>query len=138
MKSIVIYYTLLGHNKDIAGEIAKKNNSELLEFAPGNTLRVFQFFSGGKKLKKKAQKIDISDFEEIIICGPIWAGKPAAAVKALLGVLDLKGKTVKTYFTFTQNYGETENSIKEQMKQKEANLIDIQFKNISKKVNPEA
>ncbi len=67
MKSIVIYYTLLGHNKDIAEEIAKKNNSELLEFAPGSKWRVFQFFSDGKKLKKKAQQIDISGYDMCII-----------------------------------------------------------------------
>jgi flavodoxin len=138
MKSIVIYYSLLGHNREITEEIAKNSNSEILEFAPGRIWRVFQFFSGGKKLRKKAKQVDISEYDEIIICGPIWAGKPAAAIKNLLEVLDLKGKTVKTYFTFTQDYGETEEAIKSQMKEKGANLTDIQFKNIAKKTNQEA
>jgi flavodoxin len=138
MKSIVIYYTLLGHNRDIAEEIAKNNKSEILEFAPGRIWRVFQFFSGGNKLQKKAKQVDISSYDEIIICGPIWAGKPAAAIKFLLEILDLKGKNVKTYFTFTQDHGETEDAIKSQMKDKGANLTDIQFKNIAKKANQEA
>ena len=137
INSIVIYYTLLGHNKGIAEEIAKENNSKIVEFAPGRISRVFQFFWGKKKLRKKANKVDISGYDEVIICGPIWAGKPAAAIKALLEALDLKGKSVKTYFTFTQDHGETEDAIKKRMKGKGANLVEIQFKNISKKAqNP--
>jgi len=132
MKSIVIFFTLLGHNREIAEEIADKNKSEILEFAPGRVWRVFQFFWGKKKLKKKARQIDVSDYEEVIICGPIWAGKPAPAVQKLIEVLDLKGKAVKTYFTFTQDYGETEDFIKDQMKEKGANLVDIQFRSIAK------
>lgn len=135
MKSIVIYYSLLGHNRDMAEKIAKNENIDILEFAPGTIMRVFQFSLFHKRLKKKAKKVDVSDFDEILICGPIWGAKPAAAIKFLIETLDLKGKTVKTYLTFTQDYGETEMMIRELIEEKGATLVDIQFKNISKKAN---
>ena len=138
MKSIVIYYTLLGHNRDIAEEIAERENCDILEFAPGSFLRCFHFFLLHKTLKKRAKEVDIAEYNEIIICGPIWAAKPAAAIRFLLEALDLRGKTVKIYFTFTQNYGETESMIRELMEKRGANLIDIQFKNILKKTDGEA
>jgi len=132
MTSIVIYYSLLGHNRTIAEEIAELRKCEILEFAPGSILRVFQFFMRHKKLRKKAQEVDLSDYNEIIICGPIWAGKPAPAIKYLLESLDLKGKVVRFHFTFTQNYGNTEGNIRGLMEKKGADLKLIKFKNISK------
>lgn len=138
MKSIVIYYTLLGHNRELAEEIAQKEGAEVLEFAPGRIWRVFQFFAGKKKLKRKAREVDISSYENVIICGPIWAGKPAAAIKFLLDALDLKGKTVRTFFSFTQDYGNTEDLIRRIIKGKGADLKEITFKNIAKKANQEA
>ncbi|MFX1276709.1 MAG: flavodoxin family protein [Promethearchaeota archaeon] len=135
MNEIVIYYSLLGHNKEIAENISREKNCDLIEFAPGNLLRCFQFFLRHKKLKKQAKKLNISKYNDIIICGPIWAGKPAAAIKILMETLDLNNKSIKTYFTFTQDYGETEKFVQNLMEKKGANLLEIQFKNISKKVN---
>ena len=134
MKSIVIYFSLLGHNKEIAQQIANKEGCDILEFSPGSIWRVFQFFTRHGKLKKKAKQVDVSDYDEVIVCGPIWAGKPAAAIKYLLEALDLKGKTTRTYWSYTQDFGETEEIIKKQMEAKGAILKDIAFKNISKKL----
>ena len=131
MKSLVIYYSLLGHNKSIAERISREEESDMIEFAPGNLLRCFQFFMGHKKLKKKASKIDLSIYNSIMICGPIWAKKPAAAINALLETLDLNEKTIKFNFTYTQDHGDTEKYLRELMKEKGAILLDIQFIKIS-------
>jgi hypothetical protein len=133
MSKIVLYYSLLGHNRTIAEEIAVKEKCEIKEFAPGNLLRVFQFFSGKKKLAKKAKNIntEIENHDDLIICGPIWAGKPAPAIQKLLENLDLKGKTVTCYFTYTQDYGETENSVRSMIQEKAGNVKEITFKIVS-------
>ena len=131
MKSLVIYYSLLGHSKNIAERIAREEEYDLLEFAPGSILRCFQFFIGHGKLKKKASKIDISIYNSIIICCPIWAKKPAAAIRILLKTLNLNDKTIKFYFTYTQDYGDTEKYLSDLMNEKGADLRDIQFINIS-------
>ena len=59
MSKVVLYYSLLGHNRAIAEEIAEKENCDIIEFAPGNLLRVFQFFSGKRKLTKKAKQVNM-------------------------------------------------------------------------------
>jgi len=132
MKSIVIFYSLLGHNKNNAEKISREEECDIFEFAPGNILRCFQFFFGHKKLKKKASKVDLSSYNSVIICSPIWAKKPAAAIKILLEMIEINEKAIKFYFTYTQDYGDTENFIRTLMNKKGADLLDIQFLNISK------
>ena len=133
MSKIVLYYSLLGHNRKSAEEIAEKQNCEIKEFAPGNLLRVFQFFSGKKKLAKKAKQLimEIQYHDDLIICGPIWARKPAPAIQKLLENLDLEGKTVSCIFTYTQDYGDTENSVRSMIQEKSGNVKEIIFKMVS-------
>jgi len=133
MPKIVLYYSLLGHNRSIAEEIAEKENCEVKEFAPGNLLRVFQFFMRKKKLAKKAKKInlEIENHDDLIICGPIWGGKPAPAILKLLENLDLNGKNVSCTFTYTQDYGDTEDMIKNMIQEKSGNVKEITFKIVS-------
>ena len=137
MSKIVLYYSLLGHNRTIAEEIAEKENCEIREFAPGNLMRVFQFFSGKKKLAKKAKmvNIEIESHDDLIICGPIWAGKPAPAIQKLLESLDLKGKTVSCNFTYTQDYGDTEDIVRTVIQEKSGNVKEIMFHKISEPSN---
>ena len=73
MKKIILYFSLLGHNREIAEKMAEQENCKAIEFSPGNKLRVFQILGGKKRLRKRARRIDeeIITFDEIIICGPI-------------------------------------------------------------------
>ena len=80
-------------------------------------LRVFQFFAK-RRLAKRAKKIDTSSYSEIAIFGPIWAGKPAPAVTALLQNLEISGKEIQCSITHTGNQGESENIIKEIISEK--------------------
>ena len=135
MNKLVIFFTLLGHNKEIAQEISEREKSDVLEFAPGNIFRVFQFFSGKKKLAKKAKKLnfDIQNYEEITTCGPIWGGKPAPAVRILLQNMDMKGKRVSCQYTYTQDYGNTEETTRRIIQTNLGEVREIIFTNISKK-----
>ena len=134
MNSIIIYFSLLGHNRRIAEEIAEKENSDLLEFASGSIFRGFQYLMGKKRLAKKAKKInvDVANYNEIIICGPIWGGKPAPAINALLKNLDMKGKNVSCYMTYSQDYGNSEDIIKDLIQINSGEVQEIKFNKISK------
>jgi hypothetical protein len=135
MNGIVIYYSLFGNNKKKAEQLAKDKNYEIHEFSPGSIFRVFQFFFGKNKLKKKAQELNnkVSDYSNVVICGPIWAKKPAPAINSLLTELNLQDKNVEFHFTYTQDYGITEDSIIKMIDHKSAVLQDITFSNISEK-----
>lgn len=135
MDGIVIYYSLLGNNKRKAEKLAEIKNYEIQEFSPGSIFRVFQFFFGMSKLKKKAQELNskVSKYSNVIICGPIWARKPTPAIISLIKELNLQNKDVEIHFTYTQDYGVTEDSIKKMIDQKSAVLQEITFSNISEK-----
>lgn len=134
MNSIIIYFTLLGHNRRIAEEIAEKENCDLQEFASGSIFRGFQYLMGKKRLAKKAKKVnlDVANYNEIIICGPIWGGKPAPAIQALLDNLDITGKKVRCYFTYSQDYGNSEDIVKNLIQNNSGEVKEIRFNKISK------
>ena len=132
MTDLVIYYSLLGHNKELASEFAQKNNIDIIEFNPGTLFRVFQFFLRKKRLRKKAKELDIIKYDNLHIYGPIWAGKPAPAIMKLLNNIELKDKEVTCLFTFTQDYGNTENMIRSIIKTNGGIPKEISFQNISK------
>jgi flavodoxin len=135
MSKIGIYFTIRGNNKKVASEMAKKENYEIIEFAPGNIMRVFQFFLGKKRLSKKAKELQskLMEHEDIIIHGPIWGGKPAPAVLKLLENLEFTGKNVSCHFTYTQNYGDTEKLVTEIIQRNNGLVKLIDFTNISQK-----
>ncbi len=133
MSKIVLYYSLLGHNRAIAEKIAEREKCEIKEFAPGNLLRVFQISIRKKKLAKKAIKLntEIEYHDDLIICGPIWARKPAPAMQKLLENLNLEGKNVSCNFTYTQDYGDTENIVRTLIQEKSGVVKEISFHIVS-------
>lgn len=132
MKKIIIYFSLLGHNREIAEKMAEQEKCKVKEFSPGNILRVFQFFGSKKRLRKKARRMDeeLLAFDEIVICGPIWADRPARAIKSLLKYLTLEGKTVSCYMTYTQGYGKSEEIMKNMIEEQSGIVEEIVFKNV--------
>lgn len=131
MKHLVLFYSLTGNNHRLAEELAKKKNCDLIEFSPGSLLRVFTFFFGKTGLVKKAKKLDLKDYDTIYLCGPIWAQRPAPALLAVLKNSDLRDKRVNCYFTYTQNYGNTDKMVKELLKSSGAHPGEVKFINIS-------
>jgi hypothetical protein len=130
METLVVYYSLFGNNEGIATNIAQVNNYDIVEFNPGSIFRVFQFFKRNKKLGKMAQQIDTAKYNNLIICGPIWAGKPAPAIIKLLENLGIKNKNVRCNFTYTQDYGETEAQIAELIARNGGTCDEVVFWNI--------
>jgi len=135
MDTLVVYYSIFGNNKGIATNIAQVNNYDIIEFNSGTIFRVFQFFMRKKRLGKKAKQIDIRNYENLIICGPIWAAKPAPAIVKLLENIGLKDKNISCNFTYTQDHGDTETQITEIISANGGNSQDIIFWNIRNKIN---
>ena len=111
MDTLVVYYSIFGNNEGIATNIAQVNNFDIVEFNPGTFFRVFQFFMRKKRLGKKAKQLKTKNYNNLIVCGPIWAGKPAPAIIKLLENIGIQNKNISCNFTYTQDYGETETQI---------------------------
>lgn len=135
MDTIVVYYSIFGNNKGIATNIAQVNNYEIVEFNPGTFFRVFQFFVRKKRLDKRAKVIDISNYENLIVCGPIWGGKPAPAIIKLLENIGIQNKNVSCNFTYTQDHGETETQIADIIAKNGGISKEIIFWNIKNNTN---
>ncbi len=132
MSTIIVFFSLFGHNREVAKNYSKDINCEAIEFDPGSRWRVFQYLSGKRNLMEKANKLSdqIKDCDEIIIFGPIWGGKPAPAVIVLLKSLKMAGKRLKCYFSYTMNYGQSEFIIKELVSKRDGILTEIKFNKI--------
>jgi hypothetical protein len=132
MTKLVIFFSLSGNNKKSATDLAEKEKLDVLEFSPGGFLRVFQFLSK-RRLAKKAKKIDTTNYKDLVFFGPIWAGKPAPALMALLQNLDISGKNVECFITHTGNYGESEDLVKTIISERNGKLLGVNFTKIEEK-----
>lgn len=71
--TIVVYYSRKGSNKYLAHKIAKSLSCDIEEIRP--RLNVFLLFLMNIHMGIKPLKHSISEYEKIILCGPIWMGK---------------------------------------------------------------
>lgn len=73
MKTIVYYYSHKGSNRYLAQKIAKDINCPTEEIKPrinSHLLMLMGINFGNTRLKSK-----VSDYDSVILCGPIWMGK---------------------------------------------------------------
>ena len=118
MKRAVIYYSLTNNTKEAAEYIAEKIGADLFQVElvkpmPEDFKK--QIFIGGMQTcmgmtpKIKNIAADFSQYDEIIIGAPIWAGKAAAPMNTLLKKYKIADK-VTAVFTFSGG-GDNDNCI---------------------------
>jgi len=73
MKTIVVYYSNKGSNRYLAHKIANIISCDIEEIKPW--LNVFVLFLMNIHLGIRPLKHDISNYDRVILCGPIWMGK---------------------------------------------------------------
>lgn len=79
MKTIVCYFSHKGSNKYLATKIAEDLNCEIEEIKPIlniHLLIIMKINLGNKKLKS-----NISNYDRVILCGPIWMGQLIVPLK---------------------------------------------------------
>ncbi len=79
MKDIVIYYSNTGNNDYLANRIAKQLNCPIEKIQPHVDVQVLLMFGihfGIKKIKS-----NLSEYDRVILVGPIWMGKFVAPLK---------------------------------------------------------
>ena len=109
MKRLILYYSLSGHTRAAAEQLAAQTGATLCEIRtvkPMPTSRFSQIMYGGMlssfgicpRLAEAPPAAE--DFDEIILGLPVWAGKCAAPVKTLLQGQELCDK-VTAVFTYS-------------------------------------
>jgi flavodoxin len=72
-KTIVVYYSRKGSNKYLAEKISKSLTCEIEAIRP--RLNVFILFLMNIHLGIRPLKHNITEYDKVILCGPIWMGK---------------------------------------------------------------
>ena len=105
MSTVILYYSLGGITKEFAEKQAAETGADLFEVREIKKRNGFTAFIPGcclaMALKSSAiepVEADLSAYDEIVIMGPIWAGQPAPAVNAIIGLLPA-GKSVSLVCT---------------------------------------
>lgn len=81
-KNIVIYYSNNGSNQYLANKIADRLSYDIEELRPvinSHMLMIMRISLGNKRLRS-----NLSEYEQVILCGPIWVGKLIPPLKAFI------------------------------------------------------
>ena len=90
MKTIVLFYSYSGRTKILAAMKAMELNADIEEITEVKKMSVLKaYIVGGfyalrrKRVKINPIKANLSDYEQIIIMAPVWAGLPAPAFNSI-------------------------------------------------------
>ena len=86
MKTLIVYYSKTGNNRYLAERCAAATDADIEELKPVlNALPLQIIFALMKKNPGIARlSHDVTIYDRIILCGPIWMGQPAAAIRSFI------------------------------------------------------
>jgi len=97
MKAAVVYYSRYGHSAKVAEALAQALGAETRRIEE-TKLRGFLGMGRGSvtnaRFEIKPMDLDLSGCDTIVLCTPIWAGKPACPARTFLHDARLDGKKV--------------------------------------------
>ena len=97
MKAAVVYYSRFGHTAKVAEALAQNLGAEVRRI---EELKQRSFVAMGwgaitnARFKMKPMDLDLSGYDTVVLCTPIWAGKPACPARTFLHDARLDGRKV--------------------------------------------
>jgi len=96
MKTIIIFHSQSGKTKQVAEKIKNSLSGDLVEVSPKQAYSSLMVYPKGCYRAMKGEvddinpeKIDVVEYDMVVIASPVWAGKPTpvinGAIKALNG-----------------------------------------------------
>lgn len=108
MKALVVFYSRTGHTKRIAAMIAELLKADIEELVDKRGRRgLMGFLRGGwDAMKQRSTELEPlnhrpGDYDLIFVGTPVWASRPAPAVRTFLESQDLRGKKVALFCTMS-------------------------------------
>ena len=141
-KTLIVYYSLQNHTKDIAERIQKMTGGELYEIKTKEKIDTAPWFYLTLKKQLAEQKYpvlsgnlpDFSKYDTIFVGGPVWWYTVSTPMRAFLQQADFAGKKVVPFTTQGSNYGTYFEDFAQMAKN--ANLQkSASFNNLSAKYN---
>ena len=111
-KVLVIYYSLTGHTRAIADQIAALTQADTYEIKTAQPLDLGWFYLNVKKQLKTKQypqlvqnTPDLSQYDVIFVGSPVWWYTVSTPVLSFLQQTDFMGKKVVPFSTQGSNFG---------------------------------
>ena len=112
-RTLIVYYSLSGHTKDIAERIQKMTGGELFAIKTVEKINRVPWFylTLRKQLKDKVypelstEVPDFSQYDTIFVGGPVWWYTVSTPMRAFLQEADFMGKKVVPFTTQGSNVG---------------------------------
>ncbi|MFO7772732.1 MAG: flavodoxin [Dehalococcoidia bacterium] len=111
MKPLVVYYSLTGKTRLVAGAIAEALNATLLEIKetksrkPGGLTYLTGGFAAVMNRRSEISPIavDLKQHDRIFIGSPVWASRPVPAVNSFIYQTNFEGRSIVPFFTLGGN-----------------------------------
>jgi len=91
MKSAIIFHSYSGITRGVAEKLSQILGSEMIEIMPEQDYsRLMVYPKGCYRAMKglcdpvRPERIDVSDFDVVMIASPVWAGKPTPAINGAI------------------------------------------------------
>lgn len=116
MKNLIVYYSYEGNTEELVKGLESEIEADVLKLTPKNekkTKSLFRFVWGGlqvymtKKPELEEYKIDLSEYENIIIGSPCWFGTYAPPVNTFLSENKIEGKNIYLFVCNGENLRNT-------------------------------
>ena len=132
-KPLVLYYTLTGKNKIIAEELKKHFSCDSGEIKTASERSgIWGFVVSGfenvfdKDAELQPFTMDLTAYNPIIICTPIWMQKISSPARTFLKNPALKGKDLYLFASFNGHWGEDkETELKKDLAEKGIHLKGV-------------
>lgn len=108
MKTVVVYYSRYGTTRTIATALARELGAEGREI---KAAREYGFLgmgfraAFGIRMPIQPMNLEFSGVERIVLCTPIWAGRPANPARTFLREANLNGKRLIVLFSSASHTG---------------------------------
>lgn len=102
MKPLVVFYTRFGHNLTIAETVAAELGADLRRITTPTqpsypVMGACSFFNIPMRILP--MDFDVSAYDPVVLCTPIWAWKPAPPAREFLKRANLGGKRLAVCFS---------------------------------------
>ena len=132
MKTMILYYSYGGTTKKLAQHLALKKSAGLYEVKAQKTPGLLSAYTAGcfAALRGKRSPIEpiranFADVDRLVVMGPVWAGKPAPAMNALLDQLPA-GKQVEVRMVSASGKSKSREHVEAMVKARGCTLADFQ------------
>lgn len=121
-KMLILCYSLTGKTFAVCKNLSKSVPAKLYRLRRSSAdSQLYAYTIGLHKARKRMTadvlpvEDDISDYQRLILAGPVWGGFPAPVLYGFLRGYELRGKEIHVLLTYGKNAGNAPNVLQEEI-----------------------